>query len=230
MAWYWPDLNIPESAKAARMGAVRVSFIIAFIFLAGIQRPLTILNPLEWRLFLSSFLGSVIWVVVFSVIGWGIHEMERAASITGLVLCCELTATRILVAHAFGSVAREIVWIVLGTLFLTCYGAAVRATFAYHRHNLVNREKRRVEDPVRELKDAVKFKEETQFKAPFYYLKQGDQTPYCPRCWEVQQKPVPVVFILDNAQRTRWDCPACKNTYLIEKPGWYHRSSRATCL
>jgi hypothetical protein len=42
------------------------------------------------------------------------------------------------------------------------------------------REKRRIEDRVEELERALRFKEETVFKAPFYYLKQGDQTPYCP--------------------------------------------------
>jgi hypothetical protein len=83
----------------------------------------------------------------------------------------------------------------------------------------IAREKRRLEDRVQELEHALLFKDETEFKAPFYYLKQGDQTPYCPRCWEKDRHAIHVVFIFDNRERTRWDCPACKEIYLIEKPG-----------
>jgi hypothetical protein len=145
MAWYWPEVNTPESAKVARRKAVWVSFLLALISLTAAQPALESLiylstakpaeflhHPWEWRL----LLGSVMTAVLFSVIGWGIHGMSRTASIIGLVLCFYSTANSILVLHTFGSVGREIFWIVLGTLLLTCYVAAVRATFAYHRHNL----------------------------------------------------------------------------------------------
>jgi hypothetical protein len=83
----------------------------------------------------------------------------------------------------------------------------------------VTREKRRLEDRVAELERALRFKEETTFRAPFYYLKEGDQTPYCPHCWEKGGLAVHVVLQFDNSERTRWDCPACKQCYLIDKPG-----------
>ena len=83
----------------------------------------------------------------------------------------------------------------------------------------LTREKRRLEDQVEEMQRAQRFVQETEFKAPFYYLKEGDQTPYCPRCWEKDKHAVHVVIIFDNNDRTRWDCPACKQYYLIDKSG-----------
>src|SRR4029077_5372447 len=63
----------------------------------------------------------------------------------------------------------------------------------------LTREKRRLEDRVEELERALRFKEETGFRAPFYYLKEGgDQTPYCPRCWEKDKRAVHVVLQFDN--------------------------------
>jgi hypothetical protein len=86
----------------------------------------------------------------------------------------------------------------------------------------VAREKRRLEDRVAELERALSFKEETVFRAPFYYLKEGDQTPYCPCCWENQKTPVHVILIFDHPHATRWDCKVCKNTFMIENPGAQH--------
>jgi hypothetical protein len=83
----------------------------------------------------------------------------------------------------------------------------------------LTRDKRRLEDRVEELDRALRFKEETVFKAPFYFLKEGEQTPYCAHCWEKSKQAVHVVFQFDNEERTRWDCPGCKQMYLIEKPG-----------
>jgi hypothetical protein len=78
---------------------------------------------------------------------------------------------------------------------------------------------RRLEDRVQELERALVFSKETVFKPPLYYLKEGDQTPYCPHCWEKNKQAIHVVLQFDNSERTRWDCPACRQTYLIEKPG-----------
>jgi hypothetical protein len=81
------------------------------------------------------------------------------------------------------------------------------------------REKRRIEDRVEELERALRFKEETVFKAPFYYLKQGDQTPYCPHCWEKHRQAVHAIFGSENDTAAYWQCPACKQQYRIEKSG-----------
>lgn len=83
----------------------------------------------------------------------------------------------------------------------------------------LTRDKRRLEDRVEELERALTFKEQTVFRAPFYYSKEGDQTPYCAHCLEKSKHAVHVVLQFDNEEHTRWDCPACKYEYLIKKGG-----------
>ena len=93
----------------------------------------------------------------------------------------------------------------------------------------VTREKRRLEDRLEELERALRFKEETVFKAPFCYLKEGDQTPYCPHCVEKSGHAIHVVLQFDRPEGTRWDCPACKQLYLFEKPGLNRQPTHASC-
>ena len=82
----------------------------------------------------------------------------------------------------------------------------------------IAREKRRLEDRVEELERAMRFREETVFKAPFYYLKVGDQTPYCPRCWEKDTQAVHVVVNWHDSSGIQWHCPDCKSIYTIRAP------------
>jgi len=91
----------------------------------------------------------------------------------------------------------------------------------------LTRDKRRLEDKVEELERAFRFQQEVVFKAPFYYLKQGDQTPYCAHCLEKENHAVHVVLQFDNEERTKWACPACKTSCMIEKGGgrrWHQAS------
>ena len=71
-------------------------------------------------------------------------------------------------------------------------------------------------EEIAELRKQASLKEKMHFKAPFYY-QDGDQTPYCPACWENNAKTIHVEFIHDNDRDTRWDCPTCKHMYLIRK-------------
>jgi hypothetical protein len=71
----------------------------------------------------------------------------------------------------------------------------------------LTREKRRLEDEVEELRHALRFKEEVNFQAPFYYQKAGDQTPYCPRCWEADKRAVHVVVVADYGTGTSMGLP-----------------------
>ena len=80
----------------------------------------------------------------------------------------------------------------------------------------LTREKRGLEDKVAELERTLATHKQMQFKEPFYF-QEGDNTPYCPACWENRKKPVHVTFIFDNPERTRWDCPVCQHHYLKEK-------------
>jgi len=81
----------------------------------------------------------------------------------------------------------------------------------------LTRDKRRLEDRVAELEEALRFRDAIEFRAPFYYLKEGDQTPFCPSCWEGKEKrPVHVVLIFgQEGGRRKWDCPVCKNVFMV---------------
>ena len=81
MAWYWPDLDSPQSAKTAVVNAVGVSALFAvWLFLPALltlvlQRPRRT-GPLWLSLAIA---------VILAMIGWGIHRMSRTAAIAGVV-------------------------------------------------------------------------------------------------------------------------------------------------
>jgi hypothetical protein len=52
------------------------------------------------------------------------------------------------------------------------------------------------------------------FKAPFYFA-DGDETPICPRCWEVDRRTVHLHGPF-RVTGLRWDCPQCKREYLVQ--------------
>jgi hypothetical protein len=91
----------------------------------------------------------------------------------------------------------------------------------------LTRDKRRLESKVEELTAIVQLKQKLLFKPPFWWL-EGDETPYCPSCWEGERKSIHVILQFDNEERTRWDCPSCKQHYLIEKDGSQHLAARHT--
>jgi regulator of replication initiation timing len=67
-----------------------------------------------------------------------------------------------------------------------------------------------------ELRKTLKLRQKMEFKEPFYY-QEGDETPFCPACMECKDGAVHVIFAFNNAESTRWDCPACKTVYLVKK-------------
>ncbi|MGE0406947.1 MAG: hypothetical protein AB7O65_11660 [Candidatus Korobacteraceae bacterium] len=78
-------------------------------------------------------------------------------------------------------------------------------------------ENKRLHDENDQLKRTLAVRAQMIFKEPFYY-QDGDATPFCPACWEVQQTTVHVVMRYRNETETRWDCPGCKQMYLIKDP------------
>lgn len=80
----------------------------------------------------------------------------------------------------------------------------------------LTRANRGLENKVRELGEMLALQKEMKFKEPFWW-QDGDNTPYCPACWEAHKTAVHVTFIFDNEDATRWDCPSCKHMYLIKK-------------
>jgi hypothetical protein len=53
----------------------------------------------------------------------------------------------------------------------------------------LTREKRMLEDRVRELEKLLALQKQMIFKPPFYW-QEGHETPYCPACWEARKMAV----------------------------------------
>jgi len=69
---------------------------------------------------------------------------------------------------------------------------------------------------VTELQNTLTLQEKMTHKPPFYF-QEGDPTPFCQPCWEANKLAVHVIFSHDSVYETRWDCPTCKQMFLIRK-------------
>jgi len=74
----------------------------------------------------------------------------------------------------------------------------------------LSREKRRADEKIEELERTLKLRKELYFFEPFYWNK-GDQTPFCPSCWETKTTAVHVTFGHDNDDDSVWRCPSCNH-------------------
>jgi regulator of replication initiation timing len=77
-------------------------------------------------------------------------------------------------------------------------------------------ENNRLRTENQDLKKTVQLREKMVFKEPFYF-QEGDETPFCPACWESKNTAAHVIFVVTNEELTRWDCPSCKHVYLVKK-------------
>ena len=53
-------------------------------------------------------------------------------------------------------------------------------------------------------------------RPPFFY-QEGDQTPFCPACWEGDKKAIHLIYSHEEDTCVRWDCKTCKQMFLINK-------------
>lgn len=67
-----------------------------------------------------------------------------------------------------------------------------------------------------ELKKTLTLREKMTFKEPFFY-QEGDSIPFCPTCWELKNVAIHLHFEFAREDATRWDCKACKNTFMDKK-------------
>jgi hypothetical protein len=78
-------------------------------------------------------------------------------------------------------------------------------------------ENRDLKERVGQLNQQLSLKEKMHFTAPFYY-QEGDKTPFCAACFEGKEHlAIHVQFSHDHPRETRWDCPTCKQMYVIRK-------------
>jgi hypothetical protein len=77
-------------------------------------------------------------------------------------------------------------------------------------------ENKQLHNENEQLQKKLELRGKMTFRAPFWYV-EGDQTPYCASCWEGLGKVIHVKHIFDEPGRTRWDCPLCKYSYMLER-------------
>ena len=80
----------------------------------------------------------------------------------------------------------------------------------------LTRENRQAEQKIEQLQKQLALKAKMTFKEPFYY-QDGDTVPFCPSCFEKDNRAVHLIFHFDNEERTRWDCTGCKQVFLVVK-------------
>jgi hypothetical protein len=69
-------------------------------------------------------------------------------------------------------------------------------------------------DENQKLKEMIRLENVMKFQEPFWY-RVGDETPYCPGCWESNAQPVHVIVEWqDDAGKSSWRCPVCKREYM----------------
>lgn len=78
----------------------------------------------------------------------------------------------------------------------------------------VENQNRSLKDEVRQLQKEKEFRNEMKFREPFWY-KENDLTPYCPRCWENDEKAIHLVSAPDDRYKK---CPQCKSVFGDDTP------------
>jgi hypothetical protein len=72
----------------------------------------------------------------------------------------------------------------------------------------LTRDKRLAQERIAELERTLKFRDELEFREPFFWAK-GDTVPYCPRCWEEKRIAVHITYSHKNSYGEYWDCKSC---------------------
>jgi hypothetical protein len=86
----------------------------------------------------------------------------------------------------------------------------------------LSRDKRRAEQKAEELEHTLKLRKELVFREPFYWMA-GDETPYCPSCWESKNSAGHLFYSHSNGYGEYWVCPTCKHQYDLKQPLRPHR-------
>lgn len=78
----------------------------------------------------------------------------------------------------------------------------------------LQREKLRLETELSNLQRSVQTEKEMEMQAPFgYYYRDGDEVPFCPKCWENDKKQIHLPDSEPWGGGVRRDCRVCDYTY-----------------
>jgi hypothetical protein len=75
---------------------------------------------------------------------------------------------------------------------------------------------RNLESDNRELRGQLEQKSKMIFRKPFYYV-EGDEVPFCPRCYEENGISVHLIGPTKVMAGIRYGCPSCNFVLLPEK-------------
>jgi hypothetical protein len=75
---------------------------------------------------------------------------------------------------------------------------------------------RSLEKENEELRNQLKLKSKMIFRKPFYFM-EGDEVPFCPRCYEGDEKCVHLLGPTKVTAGMRYKCPSCNFSILSEK-------------
>lgn len=70
---------------------------------------------------------------------------------------------------------------------------------------------------VEDLRYRVNKREEMIFRAP-YYWREADDTPFCPKCWESEEKAVHLTARKEWDEGIRRVCRICRETFWEKEP------------
>ena len=71
------------------------------------------------------------------------------------------------------------------------------------------------DEAIRELNERLKEKESLSFNGKFY-LKEGDNIPFCPTCWESNKKAIHLILKYYRTYGKCQECEVCKTKYSVE--------------
>src|SRR5262249_45681409 len=81
----------------------------------------------------------------------------------------------------------------------------------------LTRANRHLERENEALKAKLAQRENLTFREPFFYAA-NDPVPFCPRCWESDQKAVHLQGPTEVAAGKRFNCAACKQYFITDRP------------
>ncbi len=88
--------------------------------------------------------------------------------------------------------------------------ADLKTELADIKVDLINKD-----EAIRELNERLKEKESLSFNGKFY-LKEGDNIPFCPTCWESNKKAIHLILKYHRAYGKCQECEVCKTKYSVE--------------
>jgi hypothetical protein len=83
----------------------------------------------------------------------------------------------------------------------------------------LTRSNQSLEEEVAEIKGLLAFSKRLTFRQPYYYA-EDDDVPYCPQCWEADQKPIHLIG-RHSSEGMNYSCTNCQTTYTAR--GYIHR-------